>query len=131
LIRNTAGELVRFGIVGISSNLAGYFLYLLLTLVLDPKLAISLLYPAGALLGYLGHSGYSFSGGRRGRGVVARYAVAHGCGYALNLLLLFLLVERLSWPHQLVQAIAIVIVAGLLFAMFKFYVFAPTTPDMV
>jgi hypothetical protein len=40
VIRKTSGELVRFEVVGVAGNGAGYLLYLLLALVLDPKLAV-------------------------------------------------------------------------------------------
>jgi hypothetical protein len=37
------------------------------------------------------------------------------------------LVDRMGYPHQLVQGVAIVVLAILLFLMQKFWVFRPTS----
>ena len=41
-------QLARYGVVGVVTNLAGYLVYLFLTWFwLEPKLAVSILYPVG------------------------------------------------------------------------------------
>jgi putative flippase GtrA len=121
------GQIIRYGIVGVLNNLLGYCIYLVVTLWLDPEIAISLLYPIGATTAYFGHSKYSFAyqGGKKRS--VWRYIVAHFISYLVNLLLLYIFWQKLKFPHQAVQAIAIVVCAGVLFLLFKFFVFRPNT----
>lgn len=123
-------QLLRYAIVGLLTNAAGYLVYLALTwLWLDPKIAVSLLYPMGVLMGYFGHARYSFAyEGATGRGLT-RYLAAHAIGYTLNVALLYVLSDRLGYPHQAVQALAIFLVAGVLFILFRFFVF-PRAPRM-
>ncbi len=50
-------QVARYGVVGVISNLLGYLLYLLVTwLWLEPKVAVTLMYPIGAVAAYFGHA---------------------------------------------------------------------------
>ena len=118
------GQIIRYGIVGVLNNLLGYFIYLFVTLWLDPKIAISLLYPVGAIIGYFGHSKYSFSYQGENKRSLWRYVVANLVGYSVNFMLLYVFWEKMHFPHQAVQAAAIFICAGVLFLLFKFFVFS-------
>jgi putative flippase GtrA len=121
---STLGQVVRYGVVGVLNNFLGYLIYLLITwLWFDPKVAVALMYPIGAVTAYFGHARYSFAySGRTSHGVV-RYTVAHLIGYATNIGMLFLFSDLLGFPHQLVQAVAIVVVAGVLYLLFRYFVF--------
>lgn len=118
-------QLIRYGVVGIANNSLGYVFYLLLTWEwLDPKLAVSLLYPIGALIAYYSHAKYSFEyTGQHSRTLIP-FAITHGFGYLTNITLLYVLVDLYLLPHQLVQILAIFVVAGLLFVLLKFFVFS-------
>lgn len=120
----TVTQLIKYGVVGVLNNSLGYLIYLFVTwLWLDPKVAVSLLYPIGALTAYYGHAKYSFSySGKASQGVL-RFVIAQFVGFGLNLLLLYVFSDLLKIPHQLVQAVAIIVVAGVLFLLFKYYVF--------
>lgn len=120
----TLTQLVRYGIVGMLNNLLGYLIYLLVTWFwLDPKVAVTFLYPIGALTAYFGHARYSFSySGRTSHGVL-RYVIAHLLGYSVNVLMLYVFSDMLKLPHQIVQAAAIVGVAGILYLLFRYFVF--------
>ena len=118
---------MRYSLVGVLINLGGYVLYLTLTLWgVSPKMAMSLIYVAGVFVGYFGHKNYSFrhSGNYLTSGV--QYLMAHAVGYIANFLLLSIFSEYLGFPHQVVQAFAIVIVAYLLFLLFRFLIFSET-----
>jgi putative flippase GtrA len=122
--QKSAKQLFRYGLIGIASNLAGYMIYLLITyLGATPKISMSLLYGVGAVVGFWGNRKITFAhhGSRLGAGV--RYTIAHGIGYFINLAILVMMVDRLGYAHQWVQAIAIFIVAAFLFLAFKFFVF--------
>jgi putative flippase GtrA len=117
-------QIIRYGVVGVLNNLLGYCIYLLVTFFwLDPKIAISVLYPIGATTAYFGHSKYSFSYQGSHTNAVLRYAFAHFVGYSVNVFMLFILSDKLKFPHQAVQALAIVVVAGILFLLFRYFVF--------
>lgn len=118
------GQIARYGLVGFLNNSFGYLIYLLLTwLWLDPKVAVTLLYPIGAITGYFGHSKFTFLYSGSYLLGVFRYILAHLVGYGTNISILYNFVDMLGYPHQLIQAIAIFITAGILFLLFRYYVF--------
>ncbi len=117
-------QMVRYFVVGVLNNLLGYLIYLGITwLWLEPKLAVTMLYPIGAVTAYFGQAKYSFSYQGPTHHGMFRYVIAHAIGYGVNLTLLFLLVDKFMLPHQLVQAVAIFLVAGILFLLFRYFVF--------
>ena len=123
-------QLVRYGLVGLATNLAGYLIYLLVTwLWLEPKAAVTVLYPVGILMGYFGQARYAFKYRGDARSGLARFLVAHAIGYGANITLLHIFTDRLGYPHQAVQAAAIFVVAGLLFLLFRFFVFPARAGD--
>lgn len=117
-------QVVRYGVVGVLNNLLGYLIYLLITWFwLDPKVAVTLMYPIGAVTAYFGHARYSFAySGSPSHGII-RYAIAHVIGYGANIGMIYVFSDRLGYPHQLVQAAAIVAVAGILYLLFRYFVF--------
>lgn len=121
-------QLVRYGLVGVASNLAGYLVYLSLTaFVLPPKLTMTLLYATGALISFFGNRRFTFRyQGSLFKASVA-YAGVHFFGWALNYALLYIFSDRLGYPHQLVQAIAIFVVAAYLFVAMRHFVFPPNS----
>ena len=117
-------QLIRYGLVGVVTNLALYCFYLLITyLGIEPKKAMTLSYLTGAFIGFIGHRQWTFShnGGLLGSG--ARYVIAHLFGYLINFLILLTFVDKLDYSHQWVQAAAIIVVAGFLFVAFRYFVF--------
>jgi putative flippase GtrA len=117
-------RVVRYGIVGVATNAAGYVVYLLITFAgAGPKITMSALYATGAALGFLGNRQWAFRhAGGIGKSVVL-YFFFHAGGYFIDFALLSIFVDRLGYPHQLVQAVAVMVVALYLFAAFNFVVF--------
>lgn len=123
-IADIASKLLRYGLVGLAANGIGYVAYLIITAIgLEPKLAMTLLYLLGAGIGFLGNRAWTFRDRGRVWPTLWRYGAAHGIGYVTNFLLLFIFVDRLGYPHQFVQAAAILIVALVLFVCFNLFVF--------
>ena len=86
-------------------------------------MAVTLMYPIGAVTAYFGHARYSFAHiGRTSHGI-ARYTFAHLIGYGANISFLYLFSDRMGYPHQIVQVVAIVVVAGILYILFRYFVF--------
>ena len=130
-IQRSAGiyQLIRYGVVGVINNLIGYLIYLLVTFFgLEPKMAITLFYPIGVLIGYFSHFKYSFAYQGKHRFAIIRYGIAHIIGYGINFMMLLILVDKFKFLHQEVQALAIFVVASALFLMFRYFVF-PKTND--
>ena len=90
---------------------------------IEPKSAMTLVYIAGVILGYIGHRNWTF--GHKGAmlGSGARYFIAHLIGYLINFLILLTFVDKLGYAHQWVQAAAIIVVAMFLFLAFRYFVF--------
>lgn len=119
------GQLFRYGLIGVTTNALGYAVYLLAThLGATPKLTMSVLYVLGTIVSFFCNRRLTFAheGSRARAGI--RFVVAHVFGYLLNLAILVVMVDRLGFAHQWVQAGAILVVAGFLFLAFKFFVFA-------
>ena len=84
---------------------------------------MTVLYVAGVVQTFFFNKSWSFRfGGLRAR-TFARYCVAYALGYVANFLALLFLVDRLGYPHQIVQAIMIVLLALMLFTLQKYWVF--------
>jgi putative flippase GtrA len=117
-------RVVRYGIVGIATNVAGYIVYLLITFAgAGPKITMSALYLTGAVLGFFGNRQWAFRhAGGIGKSAVL-YFLFHAGGYLIDFAMLSVFVDRLGYPHQLVQAIAVLVVASYLFVAFNFVVF--------
>ena len=118
-------QLIRYGLVGVASNAAIYFVYLLITnFGVEPKMAMTLVYLIGASIGFIGNRKLTFAYRGDSTSAALRYVLAHLFGYLLNFLILFTFVDLLGYAHQWVQVVAIIIVAGFLFIVFKYFVFS-------
>lgn len=118
-------QLIRFAMIGIVSNLLGYVVYLLLTFFLvEPKIAMTLVYLTGATVGYFGSRQVTFTHKGKILPTLIKYSLAHALGYTINFTLLYVFVDRLLYPHQAAQFVAILVLAGPLFFIFKKFVFA-------
>lgn len=126
-------QLFHFGIVGITTNLLVYIVYFLMTNYwgTSPKITMSFLYCFGVVASFMGNSKLTFAhkGNLIGSGV--RFLLAHFFGYLINLMMLLVMVDTLGYSHFKVQAMAIVIVAALLFVMCKLFVFPNSTRPKV
>lgn len=123
-MKSTLGQLIRYGTVGLLSNAVGYLLYLSFTaLSMEPKLAMTLLYAIGVAQTFVFNKRWSFRhGGTHGLAFV-RYCLSYGLGYVVNLFALFVLVDVMGYPHQVVQGVMIIALAAMLFLLQKFWVF--------
>jgi putative flippase GtrA len=125
LPKRPLASFLRYGIVGLATNLIGYLAYLALTSwELAPKLAMTLLYVLSCSLGFFGNRRWTFSHqGSIFRSAI-RYFIAHFMGYLMNLSILIVFADHLGYAHEYVQAVAILVVAVFLYGVFRFFVFA-------
>ena len=119
-----AGQLTRFGFLGVAINLALYALYIVLTeLTVAPVAAATICFVVGIPISLGIHRRFTFRAGA----VAATRRVLFASGYLLGYLVqisgLYLLYRIAGLPHQAAQMIAMVAVALLLFMFQKFLVF--------
>ncbi len=88
-------------------------------------MAITILYPLAMIYGYFLHKRFSFPriGGGQNGAVMVRYIIVNCLGYLLNMCLIYILHDRLGYPHQWIQVVAIFVVASFLFFSLKLFVF--------
>ncbi len=124
-------RLARYGIVGVASNGVLYLIYLLLTANgVGPKTAMTLLYVVGILQSFFFNRAWTF--GHRGNvpASLVKYASCYAFGYVFNWFMLFLLVDRIGWPHRPVQAVLILVTAMMLYLLQRQWVFARSRADL-
>jgi putative flippase GtrA len=124
-LKQTVRQLFSYALIGILTNSLGYAIYLFLTHLWGaPKITMTVLYVIGAVAGFFANRRYTFrhDGSIGITGV--RYLLAQASGYLLNLTLLLVFVDWLGMAHQIVQAIAIIVVAIFLFLVSRFFVFS-------
>lgn len=120
----TRKQFVRYSLVGLGSNLVLYLAYLLLTyLGMGPKSAMTLLYVLGVAQTFLFNRKWSFGHEGGLHSAFARYVASYALGYVLNLAVLWIAVDRMGLPHQIVQGVMILTLAVMLFVLQKFWVF--------
>lgn len=119
-----------YAFFGVALNVAGYILYLCLTTYgLDPKVAATIGFPIGVAAGFLLNRRWTFGVGDRFSDSASRYVSAYVIAYAVNIAGLYLFVDVLRYPHQIVQIILILLIACGLFAAQKFWIFSDRRQD--
>jgi putative flippase GtrA len=118
------GQFVRYGSIGMLFNGAGYLLYLVVTSAgIGHKLAMSVTYALVLLLGFFANRKISFKHQGNAWHAGFRFLCVNIVGYAVNLSILLLFVDKLKFPHEIVQMFAIATVAILNFALLRLFVF--------
>ena len=123
-------QFTRYLIVGLVSNAILYLGYLGLTAFgMGHKLAMTALYVLGVSQTFFFNRSWSFQDTGSIRGVFVKYAAVYGTGYAINWSLLWLFVDELGLPHQVIQGILIFLVAIFIFSSLRFWVFIRPLSD--
>ena len=118
------GQMLRYSLVGVVHNLVGYLLYLAATYYgAEPKAAMSVLFVIAVAASFLLNRAWSFKDSNPMAGSAGRFLAVYGAGYLLNLAVLVIFVDRLGYPHQWVQGLAAMGIAGLLFLVNRHFVF--------
>jgi len=117
-------EFIRFALTGITTNalaLCGF--YLLVRVGIDPLIVVSIFYVLSVSIAFVLNKQWSFSHtGDLGMSAV-RYVVAYFICYILNMFALDYFSKQQGYPPMIVQSIAVIIAAVLLFLAQKFWVF--------
>ena len=119
-----ARQVLRYGVVGLVSNAILSAAYIFLTAVgVEPKLAMTLVFVIGTVQTFFVNRAWTFRSSAP-TSAFFKYALVYGAGYAINWLGLWIFVDRLGSPHQIVQLIMIFIVAAFIFVNLRYWVFA-------
>ena len=117
-------QLNRFAVVGIVSNIVLFGLYLALTSFgIEHKLAITFVYIVGVVQTFFFNRQWTFNKTGEADFALLRYIIVYVLGYFISISLLFIFVDRLDFPHQFVMGVTIVLVAGCMFVLQKYWVF--------
>ena len=117
-------QFIRYVVVGVATNGAGYLFFYLFTAVgLGPVVAISILYPIHLALSFTLNKRWSFAHQGRVTMTAVKFLIAYAGCYLLNVAALTLFADHLGFSHLIVQACAIVILACLLFLVQRYWVF--------
>lgn len=117
-------EFVRYIVVGLTMNIFGFLLFVLITtLGVSPVLTISILYPLYIGLAFCLNKYWSFNHKGNTSTSAIRYLIAYAGCYALNVVMLKFFSGYLGYSHLVVQVIAVMIIALLLFLTQKLWVF--------
>lgn len=117
-------QVLRFGIVGLISNLLIFIIYLSITgFGVGHKSSMSLLFALGVIQTFVFNKRWTF--GHEGflRASFLRYVIIYILAYFLNFMALLFLVDKLGYPHQVVQGLLILSISLILFLLQKFWVF--------
>ena len=119
-----AGQLSRYGTVGLVSNALLYGAYLALTAGgLGHKVSMTIVFATGIVMTYFVNRSWSFDFSGGGRLTFVKYATVYISTYLLSLLIMWLSVDISGLPHQFVQLFLIFFCAGLIFLSLRFWVF--------
>ena len=121
-------QMLRFGIVGVASNLALYLLYLLLTnFGMGHKLAMTGIYAVGVAQTFLINKIWTFRHVGLEVQSFGRYLTLYAACYLLNLVSLLIFVDMMGMKHQIIQCVMIILIAAITFTVQKFWVFKEST----
>lgn len=120
----SVAEAIRFGMVGIVSNLILYCLYLLFTYFgMGYKESMTILFLMGVLQTFFINKNWTFRHGVAGIVFFKRYMLVYIIAYLMNLLALYFFVDYHGFPHQYVQAVMILVIAFYSYMAQRFWVF--------
>ena len=120
-------QLIRYTIVGFTSNIILYMIYLLLTYLGAWHIAaMTLLYCLGVTQTFIFNKNWVFGHHGKSTPVFRRYIISYAIGFTINLFSLWVSVDLIGFNHQWAQAIILPTVAVTIFLMHKYWVFCPT-----
>lgn len=121
-------QIIRFGIVGLTSNVVLYLFYLAMSQSgIDPKLAMTFSFVLGLTWTFTINKRWSFSHqGDWGRSS-AKFFSLYGALYFINLTMLLVLVDVFGLSHVLVQAGVFLVYVPIIFLAQRYWIFRDAT----
>jgi len=118
------GQGLRFGIVGVFSNIVLYAFYLTAKQIgVGHKTAMTVLFSLGFLHTFYFNRRWTFASDSLFWVALRKYLLIYSGAWLANFFALMVLVDQLSFAHEIVQGVAVVVLAIALFLLQKFWVF--------
>lgn len=124
--RNTAGEVFRFGVVGVTATLVHFLVLNGAVGAIGTVLANGFAFCCAVGVTYFGQSIWVFKQQPLNLYRLRRFMVSAIGGLGANMGLMAILAEGVGWHHNLVFALSLVVVPSFLFFLNKFWVFKGT-----
>lgn len=116
--------ILSYFLIGLTLNCCIYGVYLFITHFFGwVKFTMTLLYLVAAVMNFFANRRFTFQDNGKIGSAGARFIGVQAVGYVFNLTILILFVDWLEFPHQIVQAISIILVAVFLFVSMQIFVF--------
>ena len=125
-------QLLRFAIIGVGSNIVLYLMYLAMTrLGIGYVPSLTVLYIIGVSQTFIFNKRWSFThSGDISRSMLRYVATYVGC-YLLNLAVLGVSVDYFGFDHAVIQAMAILPIALLVFLLQRYWVFPAAKGQLI
>lgn len=118
-------QMARFIFVGAFNNIILYVAYIYITFLgVDHKYAMTLVYIVGVMIGFMLNRKWTFKYDGHINKAFLKYFFLYMWGYIINLGALFLMVDILYYPHQIVQLVVSILLAIMFFLLQRFWVFS-------
>ncbi len=114
-------KLLLYGANGVVNTVVTYVLYVLLTRVIDFRIAVIISYSVGIVLSYILNGAIVFGG----QGRFWLFVFVSLFLMMLNLSITWLMVDAVGWPKEIAQLPAIVVVFVVGFVVNRSFVFSP------
>ena len=118
-------QLFRYGAIGGLINTTAYLLYLWLAHVgLDPKAAATICFAGGTILGFFLNKSWTFQHPGRFHQTFVYHVIVYAVAYLTNIGGLYIFVDAMDYPHEIVQLVLILLIACGLFVAQKYWIFS-------
>tara|TARA_Y100000591_G_scaffold292774_1_gene280252 strand:- start:2498 stop:2908 length:411 start_codon:yes stop_codon:yes gene_type:complete len=117
-------QFLKYGFSGITLNLVGYLTYIMLTAFgFDPKMTVVIIAPFFILLTFFVQRKFIFESENNSLKTLLSYLILCLLGNLLNIFLLYVFVDLLFFPHQIIQFLSMIIIGILFYIALRKYVF--------
>ncbi len=122
---NLNSQFVRFILTGLLSNVLGYGFFLVSVYIigLGHKTSATILFLIGMLVNYIVNKNWTFALHGKHISTLSKFSITYFVGYFLNISMLFLFVDKLSYSPGWVQLFAIGILVIYYFFLNKYFIF--------
>lgn len=125
-------HVARYVLLGLVSNILLYALYIGITKIgVAHKTAMTALFSLGVLQTFFFNRRWTFASDSRLWSALRRYLLIYSGAWLANFFALMFLVDQLGVAHELVQGVAVVVLAIALLLLQKYWVFRDRSEQLI
>lgn len=131
VLKNISGndlwcQSIRYGIVGLVSNITLYMLFLILVeLRINHTVVVTFLYVLGLSITFISNKKWSFSHTGGSTRSITRYILFYVALWLTNVIILWLWIDVLGFPPAKVQACVLLVFIPIAFLAQRYWIFMP------